>query len=78
MRWMAVLACTTLLAACVSHRPGRPRTGRNGRPPQRPSRRNRRHTPVKLDTPTPRPQGPGSNVPLEGFRPLRSPASPGA
>jgi hypothetical protein len=80
MRWVLALAGAGLVAGCatqrppprvVVHRPTHPASAAT-----KPS--TAASTPVKLDAPTPAPEGPGANVPLEGFRPLRGQAKTGA
>jgi len=83
MRWAVVVASAGVLCGCatqappprvVLHRPHRPAaTATASKPQTAPA-----STPVKLDPPSPRPEGPGANVPLEGFRPMRSQTKPGA
>ena len=91
MRWMIAVVSAGLLAGCASRVPP-PRTSlhRAPRPAQsqsqsqyqpattRPQAQPSSGTPIKLDTPTPAPAGPGSNIPLEGFRPMRSQSRSGA
>ena len=81
MRWWAVVASGGLIAGCAARPPPKPvalhRPPHHTQPaaarPDAPA-----GTPVKLDQPTPAPEGPGSNVPLEGFRPLRTQTRPAA
>lgn len=80
MRWVVVVS-VGVLAGCATtaptprisaHRPHHavPLATAKPTPPA--------STPVKLEAPTPPPEGPGSNVPLEGFRPMRNQSRSGA
>ena len=86
MRWAVVVASAGVLCGCASrpsppppprvvlHRPHRPAATATASTAHTPPA----STPVKLDPPSPPPEGPGANVPLEGFRPMRSQPKPGA
>ena len=84
MRGLAVLAAVALLSGCAS----RPTVVRSARPAPRPAATTpgQAAQPVQASATTPAivkalepaPAGPGAAVPLEGFRPMRGQARPGA
>jgi len=79
MRWVVAMASAGVLAGCATQAPPRTAVHRAGRPAvSTVSKPLATGTPVKLDAPTPPPEGPGANAPLEGFRPMRNQSRPGA
>ena len=84
MRRMLAVACLSALAGCATKPPPRLALQRpHRRPPvaaasARPAAMAPPAMPARLQAPTPRLEGPGANVPLEGFRPMRGAAGAGA
>jgi hypothetical protein len=84
MRWTMAVMSLVVLAGCATRPPATRVIAHPHRPAQhptasaKPSQSPNPSTPVKLEAPTRPPEGPGSNVPLEGFRPMRNQSRSGA